>query len=191
MLVVRGGVDALLKDAGATADAAYAEQTALEYDRKARMYGRVVNKHARWNLCFDEQGQEPDYETGKGRIVAYRDIPLTAHVRNALPAFLGAKAAALTGEGNLYYDVATTGIGFHGDAERRKVVAIRLGLSVPLHYQWFHQGAPVGERVRLMLNHGDLYVMSDKATGYDWKKSRKVPTLRHAAGCAKFTTIKT
>jgi hypothetical protein len=40
-----------------------------------------------------------------------------------------------------------------------------------------------------MLNHGDIYIMSDKAVGYDWKK-RKIPTLRHAAGCKKFFNIK-
>ncbi len=114
ILVVRRGVNVLLSSAKATADEAYKEQIALEYDKKARMYGRVVNKHARWNLCFDEQGQEPDYEAGKGRIVAYKDVPLTAHVRNTLPMFLGDKAKNLTGEGNLYYDTKTTGIGFHG-----------------------------------------------------------------------------
>jgi hypothetical protein len=31
--------------------------------------------------------------------------------------------------------------------------------------------------------------MSEKATGYDWRKS-SIFTLRHAAGCAKYTTIK-
>ena len=41
------------------------------------------------------------------------------------------------GEGNYYYDIKKCGIGFHGDAERRKVVGIRLGDSIPLHFQWF------------------------------------------------------
>ena len=58
-----------------------------------------------------------------------------------------------------------------------------------MHYQWFHQGTPVGPRAKLLLNHGDFYVMSEKATGFDWKR-RKIPTLRHAAGAAKFLRIK-
>jgi hypothetical protein len=41
----------------------------------------------------------------------------------------------------------------------------------------------------LTLQAGDLYIMSDKATGNDWKKS-SILTLRHAAGAAKYTTIK-
>jgi hypothetical protein len=32
-----------------------------------------------------------------------------------------------------------------------------------------------------------MYIMSEKATGYDWRKSSKL-TLRHATGCDKFTT---
>jgi len=45
------------------------------------------------------------------------------------------------------------------------------------------------KRVKLSLNDGDIYVMSEKASGYDWKK-KKLLTLRHAAGCEKFLTIK-
>lgn len=29
-------------------------------------------------------------------------------------------------EGNYYYDINKTGIGFHGDSERKKVIAISL-----------------------------------------------------------------
>jgi hypothetical protein len=58
-----------------------------------------------------------------------------------------------------------------------------------LHYQWFYDRKPVGKRIQLELNNGDVYIMSEKATGYDWKK-RKIVTLRHGAGCPKFLTIK-
>lgn len=34
-----------------------------------------------------------------------------------------------------------------------------------------------------------MYIMSEKAVGYDWKK-RKIPTLRHAAGADKYLIIK-
>ena len=59
---------------------------------------------------------------------------------------------------------------------------------MPLHYQWFQRSAPVGERVRMLLGHGDLYAMSEKAAGTDWMK-KVIPTLRHAAGAKKYTTI--
>ena len=58
-----------------------------------------------------------------------------------------------------------------------------------LHYQWFLRSKPVGARVIRILNHGDGYIMSEIATGNNWKK-KKILTLRHAAGADKFTTIK-
>lgn len=186
VLVLRGGVDYALGAGGHAA--LFGEQAVLEVDRKAFMYGRVVNKHARWNLCFDTVGHEPDYAHGKGRIVPYADIPITARLLSRLPEMFGRKAAELKCEANYYYDISKCGIGFHGDSERRKVVGVRLGASMEMHWQWFKDGAAVGERIRVPLHGGDIYIMSEKAVGTDWKK-KSMYTLRHATGCPKFTTI--
>ena len=102
---------------------------------------------------------------------------------------MGEKAKELACEGNYYYDVSKCGIGFHGDGERKRVVGLRLGASIPLHFQWFTKSNPIGNRFIVQLNHGDLYIMSEKAVGTDWMLSSKI-TLRHAAGSSKYTTIK-
>ena len=94
----------------------------------------------------------------------------------------------VNGEAN-YYDISKCGIGFHGDGERKKVVAMRMGASMPLYYQWFQRSKPIGKRVKIDLYDGDMYVMSEKAVGFDWLK-KIIPTLRHATGCDKFTIIK-
>jgi hypothetical protein len=94
----------------------------------------------------------------------------------------------LNAEANYYYDVKKCGIGFHGDGERKKVVAFRMGVSMPLYYQWYQNSKPVGERFEIELNDGDMYIMSEKAVGFDWLK-KKVATLRHATGCAKYTGV--
>ena len=194
VLIIRGGATHILSlafkgEPESTFDI-FEEQAELELDTKAFMYGRVVNKSARYNLCFDETAQEPDYENKKGRIVAYSDVPLTAYIRYMLPDYLGPKAKDLAGEGNYYYDSRKCGIGWHGDSERKKVVAMRLGVSIPLAYQWFYMGERIGDTIRFDdVRHGDLYVMSEKASGWDWKRRTK-PTLRHAAGCSKFLQFK-
>ena len=196
ILIVRNGVDCVLQFGGESeatfegdAHRFFEEQRALKVDTRAYMYGRVVNKLARHNLCFSETPQEPDYAQGRGRIVAYDTVPMLAAFRRHLPRWLGEKAAGLVVEGNYYYDAAACGIGYHGDAERRKVVAVRLGTGLPLVYQWYLRSAPVGERARFDLSHGDLYVMSEKATGCDWLV-KTIYTLRHAAGAEKYITIK-
>jgi hypothetical protein len=169
-------------------DDLFNEHAHLQVDKKALMRGRVVNKHARHNLCFSEISQEPDYENGKGRIVKFDDVPLTKIIRMRLPNLAGEKSNLLQAEGNYYYDTSKCGIGFHGDGERRIVIAICLGASSPLHYQWFYNSNPVGNCVELIMNHGDMYIMSDKTVGFDWKK-RSIYTLRHAVGCSKYLEI--
>lgn len=191
VLIIRDGVNKIFERCGEFSQRnLFEEHMVLELDKQAFMKGRVVNKHARWNLCFDEAGQEPDYEAKKGRIVAYDDIPITKLFLSQITKYFGPKSENLKGEGNYYYDKTKCGIGFHGDSERRKVIGIRLGLGEgpPLHYQWFRESKPVGDRIILNLNGGDMYVMSEKAVGQDWKK-RKTFTLRHATGSQKFTTI--
>jgi hypothetical protein len=165
------------------------EQFGLTPDRKAFMYGRVVNKHARGNLCFDDIGHAPNYEKKMGTVIAYDKVPLTKLLRKRIGELLGHKGENLACEGNYYYDVKKCGIGFHGDAERRKVVGVRLGDSIPLHFQWFYKSESVGKRIKFMLDDGDVYIMSDKAVGFDWRK-KNIMTLRHAAGCEKFLEIK-
>lgn len=189
VLVVRGGAGALAPGSPRFADDLEREQAGLPHDRQALMRGRVVNKHARHNLCFADAAQEPDYPRGRGRVVSFGDAPLIAAARAGIPRFFGPKTAGLLAEGNYYHDAAACGIGFHGDSERRIVVALRLGAPIPLHYQWFHRHRPVGRRVALELDHGDLYAMCEKAVGTDWKRS-SIPTLRHAAGARKFLIVR-
>jgi alkylated DNA repair dioxygenase AlkB len=177
VLVLRGGVDAC----GVSHTELFAEQRALTYDRHALMYGRVVNKRARWNLCFDDEGQEPDYAAGKGRIVPFVEVPLLQRLHSVITK-MGEVTQGLKVESNYYYDVAQCGIGYHGDTERAKVIGVRLGtVSLPIHYQWYHRSKAVGERVDIVLHPGDMYIMSQKAVGTDWKSSSKY-TLRHAVG---------
>jgi alkylated DNA repair dioxygenase AlkB len=184
VLVIKSAVDALLFESNA--DDLLAEQKSLEWDQKAFMYGRVVNKNARYNLCYGDISQEPDYENKKGRIIAFDEVPLLSELKNNLTELLSdIDEQVLVAEGNYYYDINNCGIGYHGDAERRKVIGVRLGQTVPLVFRWYHRNERIGAACEINLDHGDIYFMSDKAVGSDWKSSSFL-TLRHAAGCQKF-----
>ena len=152
------------------------------------MKGRVCNKKARWNLCFADYDQEPDYASGKGTIVNFAHLELLNSLRSNLPLLFGSKANRLNAEGNYYYDLTQCYIGWHGDAERKRVIGVRLGFEMPLHIKWFLNCEPQGEKFTIMLNSGDMYVFSEKAVGTDWRR-RSIWTLRHAAGYdSKFFT---
>lgn len=189
VLIIRNGIRALCDGTFHTIEDLETEQFAAQVDTKAFMRGRVVNKRARHNLCYADFAQDPDYENKKGRIVSFDQVPCLSVIRDALPFYFGPKTKKMPCEMNLYYNTNKCGIGFHGDTERRIVVCLRLGKQNPLHYQWFHKCKPVGERVQLQLNRGDVYAMSEKAVGFDWKR-RSQYTLRHAAGASNFLSIK-
>jgi hypothetical protein len=102
-------------------------QTA-QYPLSSKFHHRLLHKL----LC----GRYLGYIQDEVKVLKTFLVPLTAHFRQRLQGFIGPKTQDLACEGNYYYDISTCGIGFHGDAERRRVVAVRLGATIPLHYQW-------------------------------------------------------
>ena len=164
----------------------FEEQFTFEWDKKYwdTRRSKVLNKHARHNVCYGKISQEPDYENKKGTVIAYSQLRVMRAWRKELLHLLEEEDDEFVAEGNLYYDVNKTGIGFHGDAERRKVVAGNFcdeGIVRELNYIPYFLGKRVGKRFRMELRNGDMYIMIGGAAGTDWKKRLKV-TFRHAAG---------
>lgn len=187
VLVWKGGVNKILSAIEKTSIDLFKEHDNLEkdttyYDTRR---GKVLNKRARHNLCFADEAIAPNMAEKQGTVVAFDSIPITKFIREALPQILGDKAKNKNAEGNYYYDLNKTGIGFHGDAERKDVIGVRSGeddsAGFPIHFQWFFKSEPIGERVEIELTNSDIYIMSEKAVGTDWKR-RNMLTLRHAAG---------
>lgn len=183
ILLIRKGCEKLLGKKNA--EKMFFEQAELDWDKKYwdTRRGKVLNKHARHNLCYGEKSREPDYENKKGRIVGYDEIPLTKKYSKRILEIFGEKASEL--EGNFYYDLDKTGVGAHGDAERKIVIGLRLGETCPLKYCWYQNSEKITKVIKFDLNGGDMYVMSEKATGHDWKK-KSLKTLRHCAGGEKY-----
>lgn len=86
---------------------------------------------------------------------------------------INAKSQIMKRKG-IYYD-----IGFHGDSERKKIITASLGGTRPIHWQWYYQSKPIGPRIKVKLKNGDMYIMSEKASGWDWKLRSK----KHIATC--------
>lgn len=161
-------------------DALFQEQYSLKKDTKAFMYGRVVNKRARHNLVFGDRSQVADHTQKQGTVISFEDVPITKQLRAGLSGILGDKTLGLVAEGNYYYD-RDCGIGLHGDRARRKVIGVRLGSSMRLCFIWYYRNKPVSDRMEIELGDSDIYFLSEKAVGTDWKSS-SIYTLRHAAG---------
>lgn len=164
-----------------------------------RVRGKRMNKRARKNLCYVYgMSQEPDVMNGKGRIVDLKGKVLlckaVAKIKKQITDGLivigsDTRVEINVVEGNRYYNLKNTGIGFHGDTERVVVICISIGCDAyPMRWQWFKNSMPVGKSIDIFLDSGDVYIMSEKAVGTDWKK-RSTYTLRHAAGANKYRSL--
>jgi hypothetical protein len=106
---------------------------------------------------------------------------------------IGEKFDFACAEGNLYEDGGKkkTGIGWHGDSERRRVLSMRLGLnpSMPFYYRWKYNHSEIGKLMKWDINAGDVMIMSEWAVGTEWKSSNKI-TLVHSTGAKKYVTPK-
>lgn len=174
-------------------------RTEIVNGQPVKVRGKRMNKLARTNLCFVAgREQEPAVFEGKGTIYDLNKMDMlnkgVARLRQQIADGLieiGSKTKVVINvvEGNRYYDLKNTGIGFHGDTERVVVICISIGCdNYPMRWQWFKDGMPVGDPIDVHLNCGDVYIMSEKAVGADWKLKSKY-TLRHSAGADKYRSL--
>ena len=182
-----------------TVNKVYKDITSVEWDTKYydTRRGVVLNKLARENIVFLKgREQSPDYENKKGTIVDWtklRDFnAILDTIFELINSVTESKAEGLIAEGNRYKKSKVVkgkskkinnGIGWHGDAERRKVVCICIGgVDYCMKWQWFYKHRPLNnEPFEVFLNSGDIYIMSEEAVGQRWKSS-SIYTLRHCAG---------
>jgi hypothetical protein len=150
----------------------------------------VQNKNARYNLNFDDKHQIANFKIGNGTTISWQEVPILHTLRSKISEAFGPSAKNLKCEGNLYTDITKhNGIGRHGDSERKKVIGVRLGRKMNMHWTWFYNNRPRGHNVSIFLNPGDIYCMSEKTVGTDWMLApKKQYTLRHCAGASKYTT---
>ena len=174
-------------------------RTEIKDGEEVRVRGKRMNKRARTNLCFvEDREQEPAVYDSKGSIYDLKKMAflnkgverLREQIANGLVE-IGSKTKIEINvvEGNRYYNLKDTGIGFHGDTERVVVICISIGCdNYPMRWQWFKDGMPLGKSIDITLNNGDVYIMSEKAVGADWKLRSRY-TLRHSAGALKYRSL--
>lgn len=174
LLVVRGYLDV------STSESVEVELGKLDWDKKFLGGSKVMNRRARWTLTLADESQEPCYEEGKGRVVSWKDVPVLSSLKDSLVEKFDCNVVA---ECNNYYE-EKCGIGYHADKNRTYVIGLRVGRSMPLCFRWYLCDIHVGETVEVMLNAGDLYVMSSRAVNSNGVSEDLI--LKHAAGDRKY-----
>lgn len=191
VLLIKGGVNTIMKDEF-YADKMMKEQDSIKYDKfyfDSRRK-KKFNKIARHNTIFSSVSIEHNEDYSQSTVIGYNRVPYFAKLRARLPEVFGKKAEALNSEGNHYYD-KKCGISWHGDGERKKVICCSLGTPTMLKFYWRQpkESIPCSKIFEFYVEHGDIYIMSGKATGWDWLKRSKYRVV-HAAGAEKYVKIK-
>jgi alkylated DNA repair dioxygenase AlkB len=185
VLLIRGGVEKL----GFNPDELMQEQNAVDYDKKeySSRFKSTRNSLARHNIVFGPQGIPHSADYQQNTVVGWAQVPRLADLRESLPSAFGNKAHRLNAEGNNYYDASSCGIGYHGDSERKIVICCCLGATSTLRYYWRapHTSSRFSSAASIRVQHGDIYIMSEKATGWDWRRTSRY-RLVHAAGASKY-----
>lgn len=186
-MYIKNGVEEILHDVKNAAWSLLQEQMSIPYDDQYYdpKKKRIFNMRARLNIVFDEervqQNLSDENRPFTGNVIPWTDVPNLHMLKTRLSRYFGAKASNLKAEGNEYH-TDKSGIGYHGDRERKIVIAVRLGIGkppMPIVFQWFNGNIPIGDPFLKTIYHGDMYVMSDFAVGYNFPRGVH---LRHAAG---------
>ena len=162
----------------------YLEQESINYDTKFwdNRRQKTLNKRARYNIVFGKENIKNSKDYKQCSVIAFSDLKYLNRFRKRLQIILGSKTKKLNAEGNKYFH-NKAGIGYHGDSERKIVICLSLGKETTLRYHWRLPGSSEHtlEPTDIILNHGDVYIMSEKATGWDWRLRSKVRVV-HGAG---------
>ena len=132
--------------------------------------GKLLNKNARWNFNVADMEQKGDMSLKVMTLYTFDRFPALKTMRRRL-----SDIGDLTGiermknlyaEANVYHKRGC-GIGWYGDKERGIVIGWNLGESRYIHWNRYHRSKPCGKPFRIQLNHGDVYMMCNKAGGGD------------------------
>jgi alkylated DNA repair dioxygenase AlkB len=190
VLHIKNGINKLMDDES-YANKMLAEQQSIEYDKFYfdNRQKKKLNKIARHNTVFGDKHINHSEDYSQSTVIGYDEVPYFKKLRAKLPQIFRNKAKGLNAEGNYYYS-EKSGIGFHGDSERKIVICCSLGTSTTLRFYWREPNSSdvFSTFADFKIEHGDIYVMSEKASGYDWKMRSKY-RLVHGAGAAPYIDV--
>lgn len=153
----------------------YQEALGINWDKKVLLRNKVVNRIGKYAITIDNFPEEPNYEQGQYRVISYDSLPKTNKLKNKLS--LVFNQDALECQGEYYCDQEKLKLKYQG-SKVNNMMCVHLGNSIQLSYKWFFANKPVSDDMKIILEHGDLYIMSEKATGHDYKL-KKNPILKY------------
>lgn len=73
-----------------------------------------------------------------------------------------------------YYNTKECFTPLHQVKDRKKIVGLGIGATMPLQFRWFHGSISCSDTMTIPIEHGDLYILSQGAAGMHKEKQTKL-----------------
>lgn len=176
VLIIRQGVRDF--GTGSDADGILQKLKTLPWDDRVWFKHKPVKNPMRHHLRFGEV----EYNSDEGHVVALKSIPDIVRIRQTLNEMYSYRGVEFDVEGDRFYNPETCGREPWGDQDRRFVVGVQLGAMMKMAFTWYYHESPFSQPVVIELQHGDIFMLSDKAVGHDVNR-KAIATLRRTCGC--------
>ena len=156
--------------------------TGVNWDTVKYKGGQVKESKEKYRLIFtdlyDGYIRKSFHHIGYGTIYNYRRIPQLVTIKSYLELIL---LGPFVIEANCYVNKKDCYIPMHRDKERKRLCGIRLGGDFPINFRWHHGSIRCSDVKSINLSHGDVFIMSELATGYSKEKITKL-FLKYSEG---------
>lgn len=182
VLVIRGAARAF----GVDKDRLLWQLKDLSWDTKAQKKVAFANLTGRSVLHFGDIDRKADYKAKKSTIVPLRRINDLTSMADTIRKMFSYRELVLEADGDRYDDIPNAGkSSFHNPKNKLISATLHLGATMPLVFTWYYHEVHLSQNMTIELHHGDIYFLSDKATGHDGHR-KAIGTLRRAIGSQKF-----
>lgn len=186
ILIIRGQfrekADNLLKIMMNSEHSVDREITGVNWDSTRIVKDRIVENKLFQKLLFLDVGQ--NYKVPFNPVEKRGTVYNATKIKDLYEFTLLMSSVLLTSfyiEGTNYYNTTECYKPMSQDKKRKKLVNLHLGTSFPINFRWFHNTQAVSDLKSLIINHGDVYIMTDITLG-SVKDSVTKLYLKHSLG---------
>lgn len=147
-------------------DNIYEDLLNVNWDKKIFLRNKIVNRIEKYVITINKEKQEPNYNIGEYRVLKYDNFDTLNNLKDKLLLLFNQESFIC--QGDYYYNHEKLNLKYQG-SKVNNMICIHLGDPIKLSYKWFFANKSVSDDFMITLNHGDLYIMNEKATGHDCK----------------------
>ena len=156
--------------------------TGVNWDTENFKNGKLKKNKQKYKLIFsdlyDGYKRNSSLQNEMCTVYNYMRIPQLLSIKYFLESILQGPFVI---EGSCFYNTKECYVPMHREKEKKKLIGLHLGNTFPINFRWYHNTIHCSTVKTIQLNHGDIYIMSELATGNSKEKLTKL-FIKHSEG---------